>query len=285
MKRAFTLIELLVVIAIIAILAAILFPVFAQAKEAAKATQVLSNQKQTVTAMNIYLADSDDTLLSYITRTSAVATAYYRDDIVSWCQQLQPYMKNGAPLRPTTTPVTNWPAQGMLDSPVWDQAKWQKGASAADCDSDDLSGYMPINWFHSKFGTTFPANNVGYDPNNWGAADASAGTLANPRYSFAGSYCPYRTAATVQYNAPMSASQISRPAETGYINDGFTGVVANASGIFLTTFGCESSNMYKGGANMGFHDGHAKFYKGNIERYLAQNSSGLWYKKFLSINE
>lgn len=59
-NRAFTLIELLVVIAIIAILAAILFPVFAQAKEAAKKTATLSNYKQTGTASAIYLADSDD---------------------------------------------------------------------------------------------------------------------------------------------------------------------------------------------------------------------------------
>ncbi|MFZ4508963.1 MAG: prepilin-type N-terminal cleavage/methylation domain-containing protein [Fimbriimonas sp.] len=61
MKRAFTLIELLVVIAIIAILAAILFPVFAQAKESAKKTTALSNVKQTATAFAIYIADSDDT--------------------------------------------------------------------------------------------------------------------------------------------------------------------------------------------------------------------------------
>lgn len=60
MKRAFTLIELLVVIAIIAILAAILFPVFAQAKAAAKATASLSNAKQIGTALQIYLGDSDD---------------------------------------------------------------------------------------------------------------------------------------------------------------------------------------------------------------------------------
>lgn len=60
-SRAFTLIELLVVIAIIAILAAILFPVFAQAKVAAKKTADLSNIKQIGTGLMIYLADYDDT--------------------------------------------------------------------------------------------------------------------------------------------------------------------------------------------------------------------------------
>ncbi|MBS1708949.1 MAG: prepilin-type N-terminal cleavage/methylation domain-containing protein [Armatimonadetes bacterium] len=60
MRKAFTLIELLVVIAIIAILAAILFPVFAQAKVAAKKTADLSNLKQIGTSVMIYMSDNDD---------------------------------------------------------------------------------------------------------------------------------------------------------------------------------------------------------------------------------
>ncbi|MHB9037155.1 MAG: type II secretion system protein [Armatimonadota bacterium] len=60
-KRGFTLIELLVVIAIIAILAAILFPVFASAKDKAKQSACLSNLRQLATAFNLYLQDNSDT--------------------------------------------------------------------------------------------------------------------------------------------------------------------------------------------------------------------------------
>src|ERR687888_166883 len=60
-RRGFTLIELLVVIAIIAILAAILFPVFARARESARRSTCLSNLKQIGTATLMYLQDYDDT--------------------------------------------------------------------------------------------------------------------------------------------------------------------------------------------------------------------------------
>lgn len=60
-KKGFTLIELLVVIAIIAILAAILFPVFAQARDKARQTSCLSNMRQIGTAINMYLQDYDET--------------------------------------------------------------------------------------------------------------------------------------------------------------------------------------------------------------------------------
>ncbi|MDR3691136.1 MAG: prepilin-type N-terminal cleavage/methylation domain-containing protein [Fimbriimonas sp.] len=89
MKKAFTLIELLVVIAIIAILAAILFPVFAQAKEAAKKTSCLSNSKQLMTSILMYTNDYDDT---------PPQTSWQKDKTnkyqVQWSWLVQPYVKN-----------------------------------------------------------------------------------------------------------------------------------------------------------------------------------------------
>lgn len=91
-QKAFTLIELLVVISIIAILASILFPVFAQAKLAAKKTVDLSNIKQIGTAVVMYSTDYDDSwpLATYFT-TGAPYGQFYR-----WSSQLclGPYIKN-----------------------------------------------------------------------------------------------------------------------------------------------------------------------------------------------
>lgn len=76
LKGAFTLIELLVVIAIIAILAAILFPVFAQAKSAAKQSVSISNLKQIGLAWQLYNLDHDDTLMR-VTTQNGTSTRYW----------------------------------------------------------------------------------------------------------------------------------------------------------------------------------------------------------------
>ncbi len=90
--HAFTLIELLVVIAIIAILAAILFPVFAQARDKARGSACLSNTKQIGTAIMIYTQDYDETLPEYwddnVTKTPNPNPLGY------WHNHLQPYVKS-----------------------------------------------------------------------------------------------------------------------------------------------------------------------------------------------
>lgn len=128
-RRAFTLIELLVVIAIIAILAAILFPVFAQAKEAAKKTSTLSSFKQFGTGAAIYIADYDDLFpLMYSfdgaaqqwrwNFTNSVPNGWRQDGVrdieprksedgLHWANSLQPYIKNTGIYAQTGLPVDN----------------------------------------------------------------------------------------------------------------------------------------------------------------------------------
>lgn len=139
--RAFTLIELLVVIAIIAILAAILFPVFAQAKVAAKKTSALSNQKQIGLSIMQYMADYDD----YFPRNDdcvagsslnpaltgapfnpvgagcTAAPFYNRTNHYAWQKWVMPYVKSiqmfehpGRPKLDGGTPPTQWSGNGQI---------------------------------------------------------------------------------------------------------------------------------------------------------------------------
>jgi prepilin-type N-terminal cleavage/methylation domain-containing protein len=87
LRTAFTLIELLVVIAIIAILAAILFPVFAQAREKARQASCMSNHKQYALATLMYVQDYDESfpMSTYLAPTFCVATFY---------SVVDPYVKN-----------------------------------------------------------------------------------------------------------------------------------------------------------------------------------------------
>ena len=89
-RRGFTLIELLVVIAIIAILAAILFPVFAKAREKARQTTCLSNLKQIALGFLMYAQDYDERMMtSYkYCYPAGVQSLYW------WGDMVQPYVKN-----------------------------------------------------------------------------------------------------------------------------------------------------------------------------------------------
>ena len=102
-RTAFTLIELLVVIAIISILAAILFPVFAQAREKARQTACLSNGKQIGTAFLMYAQDYDENLvLTSFSSTPGVGTSN------SWTNKCQPYIKSRTLFRCPSDQTSNW---------------------------------------------------------------------------------------------------------------------------------------------------------------------------------
>ncbi len=131
LNRAFTLIELLVVIAIIAILAAILFPVFAQAKVAAKKARVISDAKQIGLGQLMYTADSDDMFVTAVGGNSAIFDV--------WSVGVLPYIKNAGifedPFSPKQGPTNIWVANSRWAMPP-------RRAASRYCPSDvnDLSG-------------------------------------------------------------------------------------------------------------------------------------------------
>jgi prepilin-type N-terminal cleavage/methylation domain-containing protein len=131
-KKAFTLIELLVVIAIIAILAAILFPVFAQAKVAAKKASSLSNNKQIALAGLMYSNDSDDGLPMMMNGPWAkIATYDGTNRFDTWVWSVQPYIKS---LQMMKDPMTS--------------------------DSRDIFGSGPFAWFRNQ--NIFPYYGLNY---------------------------------------------------------------------------------------------------------------------------
>jgi prepilin-type N-terminal cleavage/methylation domain-containing protein/prepilin-type processing-associated H-X9-DG protein len=111
-RRAFTLIELLVVIGIIAIIAAILFPVFAQARERARQVGCLSNMRQLSTGLQMYIQDWDETFVPS-TNYAAAETAPER----IWPSALSPYLRNTGILTCPSSAVrgyaADWPSRGL----------------------------------------------------------------------------------------------------------------------------------------------------------------------------
>jgi prepilin-type N-terminal cleavage/methylation domain-containing protein/prepilin-type processing-associated H-X9-DG protein len=102
-RKGFTLIELLVVIAIIAILAAILFPVFARAREKARQTSCLSNVKQLTLGVQMYTQDYDEVMprcRNFTTRTL-------------WLQDIEPYVNNRQIYTCPSGDFFAWPEDGL----------------------------------------------------------------------------------------------------------------------------------------------------------------------------
>lgn len=164
MKKAFTLIELLVVIAIIAILAAILFPVFAQAKAAAKKTASMSNIKQLGTAIIMYEGDVDDIY------PIGMGVNWWAPRDGGWTVDTVPYIKSYALLLdPSDT----------KDKSTWDG--WMKTASDVLPISYAANGAMA--WDNNVAG--FKCYGVmGLHQDGWGAGiftkSASASSVVRP---------------------------------------------------------------------------------------------------------
>lgn len=121
-RRGFTLIELLVVIAIIAILAAILFPVFAKAREKAKQAQCAANLKQLDLAIYMYTQDNDEML-----PVPVQGSVYWYDVIYSYVRTRDTYWCPSQKLYPADAQVGAGPSGAV---PSWGLPRWCEAAGA-----------------------------------------------------------------------------------------------------------------------------------------------------------
>ena len=199
--RAFTLIELLVVIAIIAILAAILFPVFAQAKAAAKQTADISQLKQINMANQIYMNDFDDTWVPW----TSGANCFYGPCAIQgtdvnfddgspfglrymYPQTLNPYIKSGIK------------AGGSSLNDIW---------------ASPLSkGYFPNTKYLYAYNYYTLGGFSGCMASNYAAAHPTGSCIVGRNAGTWGDF------ADLGYNTPAASTSISSPATTVAFMDG-----------------------------------------------------------------
>jgi prepilin-type N-terminal cleavage/methylation domain-containing protein/prepilin-type processing-associated H-X9-DG protein len=280
MRRGFTLIELLVVIAIIAILAAILFPVFAQARESARKTQCLSNGNQMGKAVLMYAQDYDDAIVPWFK-----AREYVGQPVVerTWVWLLQPYIKSEVQKPPAGQPYnTNGRPKGIYFCPSWSVERYLEGADMPDCYPGQMRGYLlpggPVDIL-AHYGVTFHQ-----------CAEYPGGVPQDPAYQFAGSFAyPPQPCNPNNPTQPVTRflAEIRRPAETILIGDGYTGSDRTGQYI-LVSIGCESQKIHQDGANFTFLDGHSRNVKRNPERYLLEvrqpNGQIKYYMRYFSFH-
>ena len=254
--QAFTLIELLVVIAIIAILAAILFPVFAQAKVAAKKAASISNVKQIGLSHFLYMGDYDDTYVTSWARG-------FPGDANFW---VQPYMKNLQILmEPNKTITTSAVAAvcqnddylgsyemqpGGRDNPTGETYVWgygiNKGAFWMDGTGVQNEGFTPDNK-GQQIQTTIGGKSVTVTV--WsGHRGRSATSVVSPAATF-----------FMGTSAELPRMSIQLEAQTPLDYPGLSNDQKNSA-----CFRASHAGMpYAGGNTYTFCDGHAKFEKYN----------------------
>jgi prepilin-type N-terminal cleavage/methylation domain-containing protein/prepilin-type processing-associated H-X9-DG protein len=279
MRKGFTLIELLVVIAIIAILAAILFPVFAQAREAARKTQCLSNGNQMGKAILMYAQDFDEAIVPWVKPTE-----YAGQPIVErlWVWMLHPYIKSE--IQKPTQAGQRWiqggRPKGVYFCPSWSVERYLEGADMPDCYPGQMRGYLlpggPVE-IYAHYGITFHQ-----------CRELGGGIPADPAFQFAGSMAYPPTPCTDGWQ-PITRfmSEIRRPAETILIGDGYTGL-DRVPQYILISIGCETQKIHQDGANFTFLDGHSRNIKRNVERYLLEvrqpNNQIRYYMRYFSFH-
>ncbi|MDR3689796.1 MAG: prepilin-type N-terminal cleavage/methylation domain-containing protein [Fimbriimonas sp.] len=224
-KSAFTLIELLVVIAIIAILAAILFPVFAQAKAAAKASSGLSNVKQIGLAQQIYYNDFDDMREGRQMIDSSICE--------SWRDLIYPYTKSAGIFHDPANPA----------SAYWDAFTDPAGRTAI-CGT----ALAPLNGL--------PMIQRGYDYNNVFGQRGGGGYFDNPGLSMSSVSTPASVGDIVE---AKSFTTDKGPFAQNW-NDSVDSETSWMAGNPTTgLIGGNLSGKYNDQAeNVAFMDGHAK---------------------------
>lgn len=246
--RAFTLIELLVVIAIIAILAAILFPVFAQAKAAAKRTSELSNVKNLATAMFIYAGDYDD-CVPPVTQgfIDQPATQF------TWKDAAYPYIKNGGRTGTNNQTAGNG---GIFEAPTyggnWGRSDWWGMVTG------DLTTRFPRAYALNYAAGSNEFGYFGWDGNSnntlW--PDLANWPWSNPAQNNGGSGSMTllnNPAGTMMVGATRTPKMVVAPTELAY----GCGNAGNSCDVVS-----DSVTVYRGVGNkqitVGFFDGHAK---------------------------
>jgi len=238
-RTGFTLIELLVVIAIIAILAAILFPVFAQAREKARGAACLSNHKQIGMAILMYAQDYDEQFVPqwiWIKKDEQGLDRYPQ-----WPRLLQPYVKNGTVFRePSNMARTPYAAE---EHPPEKQANvlryWFEGGNAG----MGRNACTPRHGFPMAQ-VVAPAETIAMCDAQW-HFPAGAGNIDS--INDWGYYL-------VWWRSPRAADPTC-PSTGAYSADAANGTEAGGGNYAWV------ANWHNDGANATFFDGHVKWMK------------------------